>query len=422
MHTLFATMSGRELLSRGRFFLPSPGWVMMTARTIAIGTHKNSLATDASGQCEEAHRLQTAVSPDKMKALRKVAERTLRQGESFRLRSRPGPVDVQLETDDYRLYQFWHENWYTAERQRQEPPAGRVTVAWGVEQEQPGAYYCRRTGDVLFLGCNSYMLCRDWTLGLVADMAARQSRIGLRAAALLAEGEAVLLVAENVRLLAAFALQAARQSATRVQNLTWTWLEPAEEGVRARRAERSFLVPGACVAYDRGLLDLVARGHLHENVLDRKDACINLSCLRRVAAGEAQCDFDLGRGRCYLSRPNSAVLLHEGMLPACVPPEQKLPISRMLLVRTGDEDQSPQLQEISSNECLSHIRKGMGPQPSHWCTPQLLQPVEEIYEKVLTQCASRAQTAAVTVPLDGLGEACETFIQWCKTPCEAHAG
>ncbi|MFO7958407.1 MAG: hypothetical protein R6X33_15070 [Candidatus Brocadiia bacterium] len=355
-----------------------------------------------------------------MKALRKVGERALRRGESFLLRSTLGPVDVQLQTDDYRLYQFWHENWYVA-KGRPGPPAGRVTVARGVEQEQPGAYYCRRTGDVLFLACNSYMLCRDWTLGLAADLAARQSCIGLSAATFATEAGVVLVMAENVRLLAAFALQAAVGVGVRVQNVTWTWLEPAEEGVQAARAERSFLVPGACVTYDRGLLDLMAGSHLHENVLERKDGCINLTCLRRVDAGEAQCGFDLGHDKCYLSRPNSAVLLHEGMLPRSVPPEETLSISRMLLVREGDQAE-PELKQMDSSEFVASARKGVGPQACAWCTPQLLQPADEIYDKVLGRAASRAQTAALTVPREGLQEACRMVFEWCKTPCEAHAG
>jgi hypothetical protein len=356
-----------------------------------------------------------------MKALRKVGERALRRGESYLLRSTLGPVEAQLQTDDYRLYQFWHENWYVA-GDGQQPPAGRVTVARGVEQEQPGAYYCRATGDVLFLACNSYMLCRDWTLGLAADLAARQSCIGLSAATLEVEGGGILLMAENVRLLAAFALQAAGAAGTRVQNVTWTWLGPAEEGLQAARAERSFLVPGACVAYDRALLNLMEHSHLHENVLDRKDGCINLSCLRRVDAGEAQCGFDLGHDRCYLSRPNSGVLLHEGMLPNCVPPEETLPVDRMLLVETGDEEQSPELQEIPSAEFVGRVHDGLGAHPFAWCTPQLLQPADEIYEKVLGRGASRARTAALTVPREDLQEACRVVFEWCKTPCEAPTG
>lgn len=355
-----------------------------------------------------------------MKALRKVGERALRRGESFLLRSTLGPVEARLQTDDYRLYQFWHENWYVA-RGGQEPPAGRVTVARGVEQEQPGAYYCRATGDVLFLACNSYMLCRDWTLGMAADLAARQSCIGLSAATLEAEAGGILIMAENVRLLAAFALRAAGAAGARVQNVTWAWLEPAEEGLQASRAERSFLVPGACVAYDRGLLDLMAGSHLHENVLGRKDGCINLSCLRRVVAGEAQCGFDLGHDKCYLSRPNSAVLLHEGMLPDCVPPEERLPISRMLLVQGGDQKE-PELEEISSSEFVASARRGVGNQARTWCTPQLLQPADDIYDRVLGQGASHARTAVLVVPLEGLEEACRTVFEWCKTPCEAHTG
>ncbi len=370
---------------------------------------------------EAAERLETDVSAPKMKALLKVAEQTLRRGARFEQTSRLGPVRLRLDTDHYRLYQFWHENWFAVHEPCAEPPGGRVSVAAGIEDEPAGAYYCGRTGEALFLGFNSYALCRSWALTLAAELAARQGRLGLSAATLEAEGAGVLVMAQSPALLAAFALQAARSGQMRIQNLTWTWLEPASGGAQSLRAERSFLVPGAALAHERGLQELMRAGRVHENVLSRRDACVNRSCLEQVDAGQAQCAFEEGQDYCYVSRPASAVLLHEGMLPACAGPEEVLPVRRMLLVSTEAQVREPQLEKMSAAELISRAQQSTGDIRAPWCMP-LLQPVRKVYRKVLTQCASAAETTVLKVPERGLREAGDLFDRWCSSLCKAHAG
>ncbi|MFO8007666.1 MAG: hypothetical protein R6V05_08030 [Candidatus Brocadiia bacterium] len=356
------------------------------------------------------------VRPDKLKALRKVADTTLQETACYACRSRFGPVRVVLRTDQADLYRFWHENWLQADPwQDNQRPTAEVVMAGQSGDDAPSAYYCDRSGQIVFLGRSTYRMCRGWALGLAADLAVRERSIGLQAASL-ALGEARLLVlADRADRLAAFAWAAALEAGGQVQNMTWTWLGIEDDAPAvARRAERAFLVPTGCVRYEPRAREALARSPC-ENVVARRDACPNQACLERVVAGQARCVFDVGRAQCFRAREDSVALVDEALLPACVPADQELPVDHVLLLLGGEAgEDAASLTELDAQRAARAVRKGLGTQKAPWCTPQLFEPVEDVYRKAVGRCTQQAAAALLRQPADQMSRAVELAAVWCS--------
>ncbi len=356
------------------------------------------------------------VRPDKLKALRKVAETALQETTCYRCRSEFGPLRVLLRTSEADLYRFWHENWLHASREEsQEGTTAEVVVARRADSASLSAYQCRRCGQVVFLGRSTYRMCRDWALGLAADLTVRERCIGLQAASLALDGVGLLVLADEAARLTAFAWAAALDAGAQVQNMTWTWLS-AENGapVAAHRAERAFLVPTACVRYEPRAWDALATSPC-ENVVVRRDACPNQACLEQVGAGQDRCVFDTGRAQCFWAHQDSVALVDEALLPGCVSPEQSLRVDRALLLLGGEPEQrAASLEGQEGQRAARAVRGGLGPQSAPWCTPQLFEPVEEIYRKVVERCMEQAVAATLRLPPGQMQRAAELAAAWCS--------
>jgi hypothetical protein len=307
-----------------------------------------------SRSAQNPERLDTDVSPAKMQALRKVAERALDAGTVFGTPAQIGPATVDLRTNEYALFQRWSQNWAAPDRDENIRSDGAVVVALGLENEEPAAYYCRQTGQVTLLNLGDYAQCRRWTLTMAADAAAREDCAGLQAAALELNGRGTLIACRDEALLAAAAIVLALDHGAAVQNLTWAWLSAAQadEPAAVHRAERMPYLPPNSRQWD-GRLGALA-------------------------------------GKCTLPGLDAA-------------PPGKLPVQQFITLEHEPEADGPECQSISAARTLSLLRS------KHWATPPLALPPHPGHGPVLEAALAGAHCLHAVLTDGALRALCQAL-------------
>ncbi len=370
----------------------------MSARTLTI--HRAATegsATQAACRCEKN------VSPDKIKALRKVAQTGFCEGAHYQTVRAVGPARVTLRTDEPALWRLWNENWFDAEGEGSRAEGGRVTVTASVARHEPEAYLCPQSGDVVFLGCADYTLCREWTLGMAASLAVRERWVGLQAATLISGQGATLLLCPDAAVLAACAMMAALDLGCGVQGLTWCWLRgDGDSRVLAHRAERAFAAPAEAAFYDKRIARAMDAATVPQ-VIRHKRRCTNLECLRHVARGERACALDRGAERCYWADAGVLALLPQGAISARPPSAEPLPVTRMVLLTTREGEQTT-THQLSPRKAVGRLKKSPNGETMHWWTPPLAEPLHATYARLLLQCAEQSRPLEIRTDPSRLSE------------------
>jgi hypothetical protein len=306
--------------------------------------------------------LETAVSPEKMKALGKVAETRLRDEPVFTATARLGTAEVCLHTNDVHTCRRWRENWYAAPAEGDaHAPSGTVTVAMGTEGRPPAAYYCPRSAQVTLLDCNPYLLCHTWALALASDLLARESWIGLPAATVALDGEGVLILADDLPAQVGFAWRMAADLGAEVQNLTWCWLNAAHQPARAMGAEKCLMVP-----------------------------------VEAADAPEAASEDGPG-------------MVQREALPAATPADALLPVRHVVFLRTCPPGGEATCRQVGPRQAAAHLKGTLAARPDRWSTPRQETPEGDIYRRAFRQCVGAAQTVVLELPQGGTPDA---FARW----------
>ena len=120
---------------------------------------KMRAASDKDISLEERNRL-VKIAKDKIAS----------SSESYRWNANIAGAILQLRTNNYHLYDFWVENWYSAPRTRTVLPHGLMYAVTGVEGMEPKAYYHHDTKTAIFINTDYYGQCKSWALGIATDI------------------------------------------------------------------------------------------------------------------------------------------------------------------------------------------------------------------------------------------------------------
>ena len=385
---------------------------MANSARSAHATYSDPVRSDCGPLAYGLEQQDTAASPDKIKALRKLAETTLAEGSCFSSSSRLGALTVQLQTNSYHLYEFWQENWFPGSVE--DEPDCSIYVALEVERRTPSAFYGRQDSTAVIFNSDSYATCRDWALGVAAGAARAKGIVGLRAASLETGDKGVLVVCSDAAVLSAFAVScAAFVRDVRLQNVGWCWIRQEGEQCHSVVTERAYYVPTSATRFDDRLRKYLEFANI-ENVVERKDNCTNLDCLERVVTGEYGCVFDSGYAVCYWSNPSGGALVPPGLWPCFQEGRRPLLLSSVVFLEPLQEEDELQTEVLSERDALAHLRAGLmagAEVPGGF--RYFYNDAEFVGEK-LKGCLAAADTSVVRFASNALPEAVREFADMCS--------
>ncbi|MEK6531699.1 MAG: hypothetical protein AABZ23_04305 [Deltaproteobacteria bacterium] len=103
-------------------------------------------------------------------------------------------IIVRLKTNSAHLYEFWVENWFTA--QHTAMPHGMIYAVNGVKGREPFAYYNHETKTAIFINTEYYGQCKSWALGIAADILETQHSIhSVHGSCAVVHGKGVVIIA-----------------------------------------------------------------------------------------------------------------------------------------------------------------------------------------------------------------------------------
>jgi hypothetical protein len=106
--------------------------------------------------------------------------------------------------------------------------------------------------------------------------------------------------------------------------------------------------------------------------------------------------FDQGQERCFSSNPAGAALVHAGMLPGGGWPAGEPLVVELLVLLTGNLDgEAPHGERLEPHLALEALRRGLDAGRHPWCTPQLVQPLADEYERLVRQCLNSTDSVAI---------------------------
>ncbi|MFW6189070.1 MAG: hypothetical protein ACOC7T_01445 [Planctomycetota bacterium] len=373
--------------------------------TITLKTHP--VRIDGIKPCNQSpgpmEREEKTVSPDKMKALNKVAETTLERGITYRDEREFGPVVLELLSNDYGVYRLWQHNWPAPSPTDRPRRKASVRVAVGVRRHEPGAYHCAQSGDVTLLNISEYARCHDWALGLAAGRMKDHGWMGLQAATVVREGSGTLIAGADPALTAATALGCALYTGAELQNLSWTWLtngaktdgDPTKG--TAHRSETAFFVPPSEGIYDDRIEAILAEAR-------EQSASLVLAQRRGGRVGESAPTDAPGLNTEPAPRPARAKLaaIGAGASSACRVNSAPVAVENVVLVERARSGDAEAVEQSDPDRALERLAKGIGEQRSPWASPQLFQPHDRAYRRLLGPCLRNARVLSVTVSRRGM--------------------
>ena len=243
--------------------------------------------------------------PVKMRnALVSEIETALAHDNYFEWNANISGVIVQLRTNMRNIYEFWMENWYPSELEGDVEPHAVVYAVDGIPGREPRAFFCSDSKTGIIVNCDSYDQVRKWALGLVTDIVEHVSETHtVHGACIDFDGKGLAIIAPPGVGRGTIAYGLIRSPEAKMHSNDFFVVRYSASRAVADISERKFYVRTR-VARTYGDLAAVFDKSRLENVVTRKDDCLNTSC-----ESLDSCDLDRGEPRCYWASKYSRAML-----------------------------------------------------------------------------------------------------------------
>jgi aspartate/methionine/tyrosine aminotransferase len=290
--------------------------------------------------------------PVKMRnALVSEIETVLRHDNYFEWNANICGVVVQLRTNLRSLYEFWMENWYPTELESDLEPHAIVYAVDGVAGREPRAFYSPDSKTAVIINCDCYDQVRKYALGLVTDIVEHVSETHtIHGASIDFDGKGMAIIAPPGVGRGTIAYGLLRHPDTRIHSNDFFVVRYSANQAVADISERKFYVRTRVAKSYGELADLFDKSRL-ENVVTRKEDCLNTSC-----ENLEDCDLDRGETHCYWASKYSRAMLDPYWLGGPDKYVKRTVLGSVVILRK--DRTSPFMESLEPEAALRFLEEG----------------------------------------------------------------
>ncbi len=294
---------------------------------------------------------ETGIPVKARNALVSEIETALQHDSYFEWNANIAGVIVQLRTNMRNIYEFWAENWYPSELEGDVEPHAIVYAVDGVPGREPRAFHNSDTRTGIIVNCDSYEQVRRWALGLVTDMAEHVSETHtIHGACLDFDGKGLAIIAPPGLGRGTIAYGLLRTPGAKMHSNDFFVVRYSADRAVADISERKFYVRTRVARTYGDLAGLFDKSKL-ENVVTRKDDCLNTSC---ESLGD--CDLDAGGTRCYWASKYSRALLDPYWLRGVDGYTKRTVLGAVTILRR--DRTSPVVEKLGAGDAIRYLEEG----------------------------------------------------------------
>ncbi|MGD9140661.1 MAG: pyridoxal phosphate-dependent aminotransferase [bacterium] len=290
--------------------------------------------------------------PVKMRnALVSEIESVLRHDNYFEWNANISGVIVQLRTNMRNVYEFWTENWYPSELEGDVEPHAIVYAVDGVPGREPRAFYSFDSKTGVIINCDSYDQVRKWALALVTDIVEHVSETHtIHGACLDFDGKGLAVIAPPGLGRGTIAYGLLRYPGAKMHSNDFFVVRYSASQAVADVSERKFYVRTR-VARTYGDLGVLFDKSKLENVVTRKEDCLNTSC-----PDIDSCDLDRGEPRCYWASKYSRALLDPYWLGGVDKYVKRTTLGAIAVLRSDRTSRT--VERLGAEDAIHYLEEG----------------------------------------------------------------
>ncbi|MBI4354900.1 MAG: hypothetical protein HY597_00435 [Candidatus Omnitrophica bacterium] len=298
------------------------------------------------------------VTRERMEELVHLAKAHLKDDELYRWNADINGVTVQLVANSLHQYDFWVDNWFPANYDRQ--PDAVIYSVMGVPEQPSAAYYCKALQTIAFFNTNYYGQCKSWALGLADAVLRAKGTHSIHGSCVDVNGRGTVMIAPTGTGKSTHSYGLLEYPGTSAHSDDWLYIDYTERGGQAHEAiaaisERSFYLRTDTAREIPYMQELFWRCKT-ENVVTDPGQCIAPGCQPKESRPSPSCMFTQGHDRCFWGFPNSRAILDPTWVAGAARFVRKSRVAHVVLL-TRDE-QSPVEQQLSAEQGVEVLREG----------------------------------------------------------------
>lgn len=293
----------------------------------------------------------SSISPRMKDGLVAEMESHLSYANYFEWNANINGVIVQLRTNVSHLNDFWMENWYPAQLEADLEPHGIIYAVDGVAGREPHAFYSPETHTGFLINADNHGPLRSLALGLTIDVSEKLFGVhSLRGMAADIQGNALILVGPKGTKKTELFFALLEDDRLRLVSNDIVFVRFSGGKPLADCVERKLFLPTRTVeAYPR-LASLFDNSKC-ENVITRKEDCMDQDCLRMD-----DCRLDRGSPYCYRASRDAHALLDPYWIDGPAKHVKRSVLNWLFILRY--DTTSPPLVRMEPEDALRILESG----------------------------------------------------------------
>lgn len=295
---------------------------------------------------------------DKFEAYKAIAIEKLKSSHSSRAKANLNGVTVEFYGNSKHQYDFWKLNWNDASDSSNVD--ARMYSAYGINGQEPAAYYCHETHESVFFNTEYYGQCKSWALGMAAAiMEETRNTHSIHGACVDVSGRGVIIVAPTGTGKTTQAFKLMELQGGRIVGDDWVYIDH-DEGEKlghlvGRQPEKSLYMRTESQMSKEWLRKIFDESKC-ENITTKKESCEFTQGPTGCKLTNGKCVFNDGLRWCYYAFGNSRALVPREKLfgPAKVTDRAKI----KLLVLLRRDTKNPPEVHLNANEAIQILKKG----------------------------------------------------------------
>jgi ATP-dependent phosphoenolpyruvate carboxykinase len=232
--------------------------------------------------------------------------------------------------------------------------------AYGINGQEPAAYYCHETHESVFFNTEYYGQCKSWALGMAAAiMEETRNTHSIHGACVDVSGRGVIIVAPTGTGKTTQAFKLMELQGGRIVGDDWVYIDH-DEGEKlghlvGRQPEKSLYMRTESQMSKEWLRKIFDESKC-ENITTKKESCEFTQGPTGCKLTNGKCVFNDGLRWCYYAFGNSRALVPREKLfgPAKVTDRAKI----KLLVLLRRDTKNPPEVHLNANEAIQILKKG----------------------------------------------------------------
>jgi aspartate/methionine/tyrosine aminotransferase len=294
---------------------------------------------------------ETDINMQLREALVGEVEDHLRHDHYYEWNANIAGVVIQLRTNVKHLHEFWIDNWYPSELESDLEPHAIIYAADGIAGREPRAFYNSESKTGIIVNCDCYDQVRKWALGMVTDIVERLSETHtVHGACLDLGGRAMAIVAPPGVGRGSLCYGILQNEGVKIHSNDFFLVRYTRTEAIADISERKFYTRTRVARTYDYLSPLFDRSKL-ENVVTRKDDCLNQEC-----ENLERCDLDRGETHCYWASKYSRAMLDPYWIGGIAKYTKRTALAWLVVLRK--DRISPVMERLKPEQALQFIEEG----------------------------------------------------------------